>query len=75
MSDAAILVTLASAATLAIAVTTGAALKAWQGWLDYRCVARSAARRGNAVQGRRRELAALRERVRKLEAIANGGEL
>ena len=61
-------------AGLAIAII--AALKGWQGWLDVRRleIARSV---GESVgpTGGRIELADLKERVRKLEAIAAGIDL
>ena len=54
-----------------------AALRAWRGWLDYRKL-ELASRSGVEVKedvGVRIELAAVRERLKKLEAIASGVEL
>jgi hypothetical protein len=73
--------TLIIAAT-ALAVTfmlCFAAARAWRGWLDYKKL--ELASRGGAAQtseedvGVRIELAAVRERLKKLEAIASGVEL
>ena len=60
-----------------------AATRAWRGWLELRRleVARSGAQRGEAAAaaedgvGVRIELADVRERLKKLEAIASGVEL
>jgi hypothetical protein len=54
-----------------------AASRAWRGWLDYKRL--ELASRGGAGGGEdvgvRIELAAVRERLKKLEAIASGVEL
>lgn len=53
------------------------AARAWRGWLDYRkleLASRSGQEAGEEV-GVRIELAAVRERLKKLEAIASGVEL
>jgi hypothetical protein len=70
MTEPAALLAFASAGTLALGVTAVATLKAWHEWLELRRLQieksrPSAPRRGN-------ELADLRERVKRLEAIANG---
>lgn len=53
-----------------------AALKGWRGWLDLRryqiAAGRSMAEAPEASSGVRIEMADLKERVRKLEAIATG---
>ena len=72
-----------SAATiLAIAIVALALLKGWQGWLAFKEheLERGAGPRreidtGSAVGGARIEIADLKERIRKLEAIASGVEL
>jgi hypothetical protein len=56
-----------------------AMLRAWRGWLDYKRL-ELASRRGARETseedvGVRIELAAVRERLKKLEAIASGVEL
>ena len=56
-------------------------LRAWQGWLDLkrqeldRTTARPAAEEGSGIGTARIEMADLKERIRKLEAIASGVEL
>jgi hypothetical protein len=54
-----------------------AASRAWRDWLDYKKL-ELASRSGTAAEedvGVRIELAAVRERLKKLEAIASGVEL
>jgi hypothetical protein len=66
---------------VAVIVLAGAALRAWQGWLDLkrseldRVPARATADEGSGLGTARIELADLKERIRKLEAIASGVEL
>lgn len=71
MVDASILITGAGLGGLAMIVA--AALRAWRGWLDFKRLEldRSGASTSPAS---RIEIADLRERVRKLEAIAAGVE-
>ena len=70
MSDPAALFALASSGTLALGVTAAATLKAWHEWLELRRMQIEKTKgRGS---GRRTELAELRERVKRLELIANG---
>jgi hypothetical protein len=74
MNTALILSAAALAATLMLCV---AATRAWRGWLDYKRL-ELASRGGAGVEedvGVRIELAAVRERLKKLEAIASGVEL
>ena len=55
-----------------------AALKGWQGWLDYKRLELASHLDGEvrlAPVGGRIEIADLRERVRKLEEIASGIDL
>jgi len=54
-----------------------AGLRAWSGWLDYRKLELASRGSGGAEEdvGVRIELAAVRERLKKLEAIASGVEL
>ena len=65
-------------ASVAIAfMLCGAALWAWRGWLDFRKLELASGRNGAPEEdvGVRIELAAVRERLKKLEAIASGVEL
>lgn len=55
-----------------LGIVTFAALRAWHGWLAFR---RWEVERGGLDAGSRIELAALRERLRRLEAIAAGVDL
>lgn len=73
MSDPTALIALAAAATLALLVATAAALRAWQGWLELKRL-QVDRRHGAQSASRRIEIADLRDRVRKLEAIADGAE-
>lgn len=65
-------------AIVTLVIAAGFALKGWQGWLELRKM--EIANHGHvdlvqAPTGGRIEIADLKERVRKLEAIANGIEL
>ncbi|HTU11203.1 MAG TPA: hypothetical protein VMG08_09930 [Allosphingosinicella sp.] len=70
-----------AATALAITATIClAAMRAWRGWLDYKRLELAARAGGEAAGaseevGVRIELAAVRERLKKLEAIASGVEL
>lgn len=70
---------IASSALLAIAMITAAALKGWQGWLALRAREidhhRPEPETGNPSGMARIEIADLKERIRKLEAIAAGVDL
>jgi hypothetical protein len=60
-----------------LAAASIAALKGWQGWLELKRfeLTHLTAERGMPPAGNRIEMADLRERVRKLEAIAAGIDL
>ena len=69
---------LAFAATVALALASVAALKGWRGWLELkrRELTRAPMRGPSTTSAAARiELADLKERVRKLEAIASGVDL
>ncbi|WP_454882770.1 hypothetical protein [Sphingomonas oryzagri] len=80
MTETVSIITLAIASLAGLAMVTTAALAGWRGWLDLQ---RTALAGGHpeipaaapANTGARIELADLRERVRKLEAIAAGIDL
>jgi hypothetical protein len=66
---------------VSVIVLAGAALRAWQGWLELKrseldrvAAGRSSSEEGSGLGTARIELADLRERIRKLEAIASGVE-
>lgn len=65
------LLVFAFAATLALALISAAALRGWQGWLELRRLELDGGRSAPA-RARKPELIELRDRVRRLEAIANG---
>ncbi|WOK37047.1 hypothetical protein [Sphingomonas sp. C3-2] len=79
MSDLTLYATIALSSLAAIAMLTTAALKGWTGWLELKRSelqqqqSRFDAPTGHA--GSRIEIADLKERIRKLEAIAAGVEL
>ena len=66
---------------IGLAVVAAALLRAWHGWLEFkrqeleRGHPRSAGDQGSGIGTARIELADLKERIRKLEAIASGVEL
>ena len=68
MTDPAALLALGSSLTLAVGVTAVATLRGWHEWLELK---RARLEKGRASP-RRAEIIALRERVKRLEAIANG---
>jgi hypothetical protein len=77
MSDPASLLTLSGSGLVAVAIAAAAGLKAWGGWLELKRAEIGASRPGRAATpaAARIELADLRERVRRLEAIAAGSDL
>ena len=72
MADAASLLPIAGSGTLALAMMAAAGLKGWRAWLH---VKRLQLRAGRVPSGTRAPaaLVELRARVRRLEAIADGG--
>ncbi len=73
MTDPAMLMTMASAAIVGLGIVSTAMLRGWRGWLEIKRL-EVESRSGPSPSGPspRPELADLRERVRKLEAIASG---
>lgn len=64
---------LAAAIFAGLALASLAALKGWQGWLELKRLELASSRDAGLSHGSGRiEIADLRERVRKLEAIAAG---
>ncbi len=76
MNDPAGLAALSGSGLLAIGLLSAALLKAWHGWLELRRTELDSHRAGSPGKssGARPELADLRARVRRLEAIASGGD-
>jgi hypothetical protein len=74
MDDPGTLVAVLAAAVVALAMVSLAALKGWDGWLELRRIELDQGRNGAppSPAAARLELADLKDRVRRLEAIANG---
>lgn len=73
MTDAAMLMMGSSAALLGVGIASAATLRAWTGWLELKRLELEVGTRG---RGRGKPVVAeLKERVRKLEAIASGIEI
>jgi hypothetical protein len=70
MADPSFMLTLATAGLAATGMTAATALRGWQSWLELRREA-ILSKRGDTP---RQTIVALRERVRRLDAIANGAE-
>ena len=72
---------IAASALMGLLVIAGATLKGWQDWLALKNRELETGRRPAEIEGGSREGAArieiadLKERIRKLEAIANGVDL
>ena len=71
------MVLIAATALVITSMLCLAGLRAWRGWLDYRKLELASRSSPEAKEdvGVRIELAAVRERLKKLEAIASGVEL
>ena len=74
MADPTTTMALAGFASAGLAVTSAAALRAWGGWLEVKRLELTRGRR-SPVRAASTELQRLRERVRRLEAIADGADL
>lgn len=73
MADPATMMTVGSFGIAGLCVTSAAALKAWNGWLELRRIELSRmSPDGVPSPVSRIEMVDVRERVRKLEAIASG---
>lgn len=72
---------IAASALAALLVVAGAALKGWEGWLSFKRSELDVRRQPVEIEGgardgiQRIEIADLKERIRKLEAIASGVDL
>lgn len=78
MEDPRILATVVTAALIGLVIVAGTVLKAWHDWVDLQRLALTGGRserRETSPSAARIELADLKERVRKLEAIAAGVDL
>jgi hypothetical protein len=74
MTDPILIATVAMSVLAAAGIAAWAGLKGWQGWLELKRMelVRGRAEASMPATGGRIELADLKERVRKLEAIAAG---
>jgi hypothetical protein len=74
MDDPSILLTAAAMAIIAVAITSLAALKGWQGWLELKRLEIGSGRSSDSrpIVATRIDVAELKDRIRKLEAIASG---
>ena len=72
MGDPMTIMTAASAGVVGLSITSAAGLRAWNGWLD---VKRIELGQDRSRSPSRAAVAELKERVRKLEAIASGIEI
>lgn len=77
MTDPLALAIIISTTLVVVSIASIFALKGWQGWLDLKKLELSSGQEASPypVTGGRIELADLKERVRKLEAIAAGIDL
>lgn len=77
MTDPVFYITVAGAALAAIAMLSLTALRGWRGWLDLKHVELQQQRADNTPPsaGSMIEMADLKERIRKLEAIAAGVDI
>lgn len=77
MTDPVLIATVAASLLVAVGIAAWAALKAWHEWLDLKRLELASGRAEATMPpaGGRIELADLKERVRKLEAIAAGIDL
>ena len=72
MNDPTTLLALSSSGLMALGIATFAGLKGWQGWLDLKRLELSGGRQEpKSPTMERIEIADLKERIRKLEAIAS----
>ncbi|HEX8224208.1 MAG TPA: hypothetical protein VF605_10375 [Allosphingosinicella sp.] len=72
MNDPALLIAMSASGLLAVVLTSAFGLRGWSEWLELRRLELGGRRGGRAP---RVEIAELRARVRRLEAIADGGEM
>ncbi len=74
--DPTALIALASGGLIALSVASAAALKGWTGWLELKRLELTSGHRPSRPSAplSRIEVSDLKERVRRLEAIANGAD-
>lgn len=72
MHDPLFYLSMAAAGLAALLIIAMTALRGWNGWLDLKRAEMARRESPASAAGARIELAALRDRIRKLEAIAAG---
>jgi hypothetical protein len=78
MTDVNLYLTIATAGLVGLGILTSAALSGWRGWLALKRTELEGAHHGELpvpTAGARIEIADLKERIKKLEAIAAGVDL
>jgi hypothetical protein len=75
MIDPGMLMMASSAALVGVGIASAATLRAWSGWLELKRLELDLGRRGRGGGGAKPDVAELKARVRKLEAIASGIEI
>ncbi|MFW2830288.1 hypothetical protein [Sphingomonas sp. ID0503] len=78
MTDPTLILAAAGSSLAGIGILAAATLKGWRGWLDLQRLAlerQGGPNEGVPQAGARIEIADLKERIRKLEAIAAGVDL
>ena len=68
MADPALLLVMFAAGTVAVAIASATAFRAWRDWLDFKQLEIGRRRPG----GTPAEISDLRQRIRRLESIADG---
>ncbi len=74
MTDPAMLMMASSAALVGVGIASAATLRAWSGWLELKRLELDLGASGRGTGGKP-DVAELKARVRKLEAIASGIEI
>ena len=75
MTDPAMLMMASSAAIVGVGIASAATLRAWSGWLELKRLELDLGGRGRGHGESKPDVAELKARVRKLEAIASGIEI
>ena len=71
MTDPSMLIMASSAALLGLGIASAATLRAWDGWLELKRLEL----KSRSPAGSKPEIGDLKQRIRKLEAIASGIEI
>jgi hypothetical protein len=74
MTDPTLLLTVSAGTLGGLGLLSLAGLRAWTGWLDLKRLQLTSRQEPDAPTSTTREVADLKQRLRRLEAIANGAE-